>query len=173
MKRRFEEAPTFLEFLDTIDESLPPWRVFFERARVENEIIEKAGKLEEDWHLLALCEGWCGDGANVLPYLAKLAEAVPNLHLRVLSRDENADLMDEHLTNGNRSIPVVMILDGNFREVAWWGPRPAPLQEYFEKEIRPLPMEDRYPRLRAWYARDRGRTTLQEILDRIPELGRT
>ena len=137
-------------------------------ARVPEELLERARGLREDWHLLVLCEEWCGDGANSLPYLVRMVDAGPNLHLRILSRDENLDLMDAHLTGESRSIPVVMILDKEFREVGWWGPRPEPLQEIFLKEIKDLPNEDRYPRLRAWYARDRGRTTLQEILDRIP-----
>ena len=76
--------------------------------------------------------------------------------------------MDAHLTDGTRSIPVVMILDEDFHEVAWWGPRPGPLQELFLKEIKPLPPEERFPRVRAWFARDQGRTTLKEILARIP-----
>ena len=76
--------------------------------------------------------------------------------------------MESHLTDGSRSIPIVMILDEEFREVAWWGPRPVPLQELFHREIKHLPKEERFPKLRAWFARDRGRTTLREILSRIP-----
>jgi hypothetical protein len=90
------------------------------------------------------------------------------MDLRVLARDQNLDLMDAHLTNGGRAIPVVMILDEMYREVGWWGPRPDPLQDYFLRELRPLPKEERYPHLRAWYARDRGMTSLTELLDRIP-----
>ena len=65
-------------------------------------------------------------------------------------------------------IPVVMILDHDYQEVAWWGPRPQPLQEFFLKEIKPLPKEERFPKVRAWFARDRGRTTMKEILGLIP-----
>ena len=170
MKERYEKALTFQQFLDTVEESQHPWHEFYQRARLPAGVEEKGRALKGHWHLLVLCAEWCGDGANTLPYLARLVEAVPNLHLRVLHRDENLDLMDSHLTGGNRSIPVVMILDEDFKEVAWWGPRPEPLQDYFLKELKPLPKAERYPKLRAWYARDRGRTTLQEILDRIPVL---
>ena len=54
------------------------------------------------------------------------AEAVPNLDLRMIERDQNLDLMDAHLTNGkSRSIPVVILLDDGFCERGWWGPRPT------------------------------------------------
>lgn len=168
MKERFEKAQTFQQFLEGTRDSKHPWQEFYRRARVQEELLERARGLKENWHFLVLCEEWCGDGANSLPYLARMLDVVPNLHLRILSRDENPDLRDAHLTRGSRSIPVVMILDKEFREVGWWGPRPEPLQEIFLKELKDLPNEERYSRLRAWYARDRGRTTLLEILDRIP-----
>ncbi len=168
MKDRFYDGQTFGEFLDTAQENTHLWREIYERARIPGEVLEKAGEIQGEWHFLVLSEDWCGDAVNTVPYLARLAEARPNFHLRLLSRDENPDLMDAHLTNGTRSIPVVMILDEEFNEVDWWGPRPAPLQDLFVREIKPLPKPERYPRVRAWYARDRGRTTLTEILDRIP-----
>ena len=43
--------------------------------------------------------------AQNLPVVAKLAEHNPNIDLRIILRDENLDLMDEHLTDGGRSIP--------------------------------------------------------------------
>ncbi|MGW8266294.1 MAG: thioredoxin family protein [Longimicrobiales bacterium] len=168
MRERFRKARTFQEFLSGLEGSRHPWRELYRRAHVPGDLMERGRDLEETWHLLALSEEWCGDGANSLPYLARLAEVSPNLELRILSRDENPDLMDRHLTDGSRSIPVVMVLDEGFREVGWWGPRPSPLQDIFLREIKPLPEPERYPRLRAWYARDRGRTVLEEVLGRIP-----
>jgi hypothetical protein len=168
MRERFEEALSFQEFLASIQDHTHPWREFYHRARVPNDLLERARELQGRWYFLVLSEDWCGDGANSLPYLARLVEATPNLDLRILSRDDNPDLMDTHLTGEARAIPVVMVLDEEFQEVGWWGPRPAPLHEIFLREIRPLPKADRYPLLRAWYAKDRGRTVLEEILSGIP-----
>lgn len=168
MKDRYQKAGTFQEFLATVQEYENLWLQIYERARLPEEARKAAASVSGDWHLLALAEGWCGDGMHVLPYLARLEEAFPNIGLRIVSRDENPDLMESHLSNGSRSIPVVLILDEEFQEVAWWGPRPLPLQELFHREIKHLPKEERFPKLRAWFARDRGRTTLREILSRIP-----
>jgi hypothetical protein len=168
LKERYEEGATFQEFLGAARSLLGLWNQISERTQLPEEAREAVGSLTGRWHFLVLAEDWCGDAVHCLPYLAKLEEAFPHFGLRILSREGNPDLMDSHLTAGSRSIPVVMILDENFQEVAWWGPRPAPLQELFLAEIKQLPTDERFPRLRAWYARDRGRTTLQEILDRIP-----
>jgi len=168
VKERYQAAPTFSEFLEKVRNRRDLWHQIYARARVPDELLERARALPGRWRLLALAEDWCGDGTGTLPFLARLAEAVPNLEMKVLSRDENPDLMNAHLSNGKRSMPVVMVLDEEYREVGWWGSRPSPLQELFDAELHGLPKEDRFARLRAWYARDRGRTTLDEILALIP-----
>jgi hypothetical protein len=119
-----------------------------------------------EWRFLALSEDWCSDAVSTLPALARLAEQA-GMDFRVLGRDSNADLMDAHLTSGTRSIPVVMVLDGELREHAWWGPRPASLQRWYRNEANMLPKEDRTRRKRAWYARDRGRTAILELLEAV------
>lgn len=167
MASRFAAGAAFPEFLNGVS-GRHPWRALYDRAQVPDDLLERARQVEGVWHLLAVAEEWCGDGANTLPYLARLTEAVPSMDLRILRRDEHPDLMDCHLTCTARAIPVVLILDEAFREVRWWGPRPQPLQDLFHREIEALSKPDRYPRLRAWYARDRGRTTLEEILSLLP-----
>ena len=52
------------------------------------------------------------------------ADAVPGLELRMLRRDQHPEVMDRYLTNGSRSIPIVIVLDEEFRELGHWGPRP-------------------------------------------------
>ncbi len=168
MKERFLQAETFQDFLDSVQSHQTLWHQIFERASLSREAEELASSIHGQWNLLVLAEDWCGDAVHTLPYLARLEEAFPKFRLRILSRDENPDLMAAHLTNGTLSIPVVMVLDEEFQEVAWWGPRPAALQELFLRELKPLPREERFPKIRAWFARDRGRSTLREILGRIP-----
>jgi len=168
MKDRYQKAETFTEFLATVQEHQNLWHQIYERAQLPPETREAAGLIPGRWHFLALAEDWCGDAVHILPYLARLEDAYSHFGLQILSRDENPDLMESHLTNDTRSIPVVMILDEGFQEVAWWGPRPQSLQDLFLREIKPLPKEERFPKVRAWFARDRGRATLREILDRIP-----
>ena len=65
-----------------------------------------------------------------MPVLAKLAATVPGLELRVILRDQHPEVMDRYLTNGSRSIPIVIALDEQFRELGHWGPRPRELQAW-------------------------------------------
>jgi hypothetical protein len=168
MKEEFDRGQSFQEFLDSVIKFQDLWHQIYQRAELPDESVAAAETIEGTWRFLVLAEDWCGDAVHVVPYLARLEEAFPQFELRILSRDQHPEIMDSHLTNGTRSIPVVMILDEDYQEVAWWGPRPKPLQELFLAEIKPLPQEERFPKVRAWFARDRGRTTMREILDLVP-----
>ena len=170
VRDRFESAQTFSEFLASAVENRELWEEVYRRARVPEAITGRAMVLRGAWRFLVLLEDWCVDAASSIPYLVRLVDAVPVFELRLLTRDDNPDLMDTHLTGGSRSMPVVIILNEDWQEVGWWGPRPAPLQDWFLRELKPLPKPARARKIRGWYARDQGETTLGEILSRIPVL---
>jgi thioredoxin-like negative regulator of GroEL len=124
--------------------------------------------LDSTWHLLVVSEDWCTDSVSTVPFVDELAARAGNLDLRILSRDRNPDLMDSHLTDGTlRAIPVVILLDEDLREAGWWGPRPAPLREWLAREGAMLDKDAKLLARRRWYARDRGRTAIEEIVAMI------
>ena len=168
VKSKFREGLSFPEFLKVIRENRELWRRVYGDARIPPNILVMARGLRGPWHLLALGEDWCMDSANTLPYLARLCEAVGGLDLRILRKEEHPQLMQEHLTDGGEAIPVVLILDRNFREVGVWGPRPQPLQDFFKEELDGRPEEARFAGLRGWYRRDGGQSALRELMGRFP-----
>lgn len=164
-RQRFESAPTFEQYLEGVERNRELWHAVYDRAEVPEELVATARAAGAGWHLLALSEDWCGDAVNTLPVIARLAHEA-GWDLRVLSRDASPDLMDAHLTNGrSRSIPVVIVYDADFREVGWWGPRPEEIQAWILGEGLAMPSPERYKVVRRWYAKDRGRTTLAELLE--------
>ena len=128
LQQRFESALPFTTFVERAQANVAFWRDAYRLARVPAEAVARLDAIPGYWHLLVMVEDWCGDAVNIVPMLAQLAELAPNVDLRVIGRDDNADLMDAHLTSGSRSIPVVMVLDEAYEERAWWGPRPSALQ---------------------------------------------
>jgi hypothetical protein len=164
MRERYLGAPEFDEMLATAETNADLWTAVWRRATVPDEYLQRVARLEGAWHLLVLSEDWCGDAVNIVPVVARLAELSPNLDVRVLARDHHLDLMDAHLTGTSRSIPVVMLLDEAYRERGWWGPRPAELQAWVLGPGRALDAEARYRHVRGWYARNAGRSTLDEVV---------
>lgn len=165
--QRFEAAPDFEEYLTTVEKYADLWHSVYERSRIPDEYVDRIHALGRNWHLLALSEDWCGDAVNVVPVVARLAELAGNLDMRVLGRDANPDIMDAHLTGTSRSIPVFILLDSQFMECGWWGPRPSELQAWVLGEGQVLPKPERYREIRRWYARDQGRSILAEVVARL------
>ena len=167
---RFAAGSTFDQLLARPKDNSELWNAIYRRATLDEDAVRRAQALEHRFHFLVLNEDWCGDSVNILPYVARLAEASNHLEMRILGRDKNPDLMDAHRTGRSRSIPIVIVYDGAFREKGWWGPRPGPLQRWVLNEGLALPKPDRYPLVRAWYARDKGRTTVSELLSIVEGL---
>lgn len=172
MQARFDSALTLDAFVAKAKINHELWASYARRSATDKDLLARVDQLKSPRHLLVLLEDWCGDAVNTVPALAALAAASETLDLRLLERDANLDLMTRHLTNGTLSIPVVIVLDEHYRELGWWGPRPAPLQAWVRTEGQVLDKSERYREVRRWYVRDHAQTTLHEIitlLERGPE----
>ncbi|WP_029036409.1 thioredoxin family protein [Salinimicrobium xinjiangense] len=122
-------------------------------------------RMQQTW--LVITESWCGDAAQTLPVLNKLAEASENLDLRVIMRDEHPELMDHFLTNGTRSIPKLIILNSDLDVIATWGPRSAAatklVSDYKEKFGK---IDAAFKtQLQMWYNKDKGASIINELID--------
>ncbi len=131
--------------------------------------IEAFRECAEKQTWLVLSESWCGDAAQAIPILNKIAEEVPVIDLKVVLRDENPELMDLFLTNGSRSIPKLIVLDEDNEVLGSWGPR--------SKMATKLVMDYKNQRgeidaqlkeeLQLWYIRDKGMEIIKDLKEEI------
>jgi hypothetical protein len=172
LKDLYETGATFEELLSRPKTNSELWSAIYSRAAISAESRTRAEMTERQWHLLILSEDWCGDSINILPVIARLTEAAPSIDMRIIGRDDNPELMAEHLTGASRSrsIPVVIVLDDEHVERGWLGPRPQPLQAWVVGEGLALAKDERYRQVRMWYARDKGQTIVTELLQMIERL---
>ena len=168
-RARYNGGETFADFMARPTKNHELWVAIYKRAAIPIEISARLEALGGHWHLLVLSEDWCGDAVNMVPLIARLTESVSNMDMRILARDENPDIMDAHLTGTSRSIPIVILLNQKFQECGWWGPRPRALQQWVIEKGLALPKEERYREIRTFYARDKGLTTLSEIVAMLEE----
>lgn len=167
LKKRFLAGETFPEFLQRPKKNSELWDALYKRAKLSDDVYLRVARLRRPWHLLVLSEDWCGDSLNTLPVIARLTEKTPLIDMRIIGRDANPDLIASHLAGLSQSIPVIMVLDDDFIEHGWWGPRPGELQAWVTESGLALPKEERYRQVRMWYARDHGQTAVQELLEII------
>lgn len=137
-------------------------------VKISTEIIQKLNQLNGDYIWLVISEGWCGDAAQILPVIYKMAELSERIDLKIVFRDENEDLMNLFLTNGTKSIPKLIILDKNTLEVlSDFGPRPIGAKQLIldYKAKHGIVDETAKTNLQLWYLHDKGLSTQKEILD--------
>jgi hypothetical protein len=170
-KTLWDLALPFEGFVAASEQHKGLWEGIYRIVRVPDWAFQ-AVPLGTRLRLLVIAEDWCGDASSTVPILARFADAAPGLELRVLRRDEHPELMDRYLTNGSRSIPIVIALDEGYLELGHWGPRPSLLQAWVMENRPVMPKAEMYPQIRKWYARDRGETTLREVLA-VAGLGRS
>ena len=135
--------------------------------KIADDISEKIAQLKLDMTWLVITETWCGDAAHVIPVLNKMAVLNEGIDMRMVYRDENPELMDAFLTNGNRAIAKVIMIDNTSKEVvSTYGPRPSAatrmVQDYkfLHGKLSPEFKED----LQRWYNKDKGATTVLDVV---------
>jgi hypothetical protein len=134
--------------------------------RVSDNLIEEIKRINEPQTWMVITENWCGDSAQNLPYLALMAEENPNINFKIILRDSNPDIMDQFLTNGTRSIPILVSFDINGNELFRWGARPKVAQDLFNQwKAEGIVKPELYKKLHLWYAKNKGQAIESEFLN--------
>jgi thiol-disulfide isomerase/thioredoxin len=87
--------------------------------------------------IVAFGEDWCPDVIQFLAVVAKIAEEVPAVTLRVFERDtdDNLELMRPYFKEGKyQSIPVFVVYDQDWNELGWFSERPAEVYKIMAAE---------------------------------------
>ncbi|EJF11883.1 MULTISPECIES: thioredoxin family protein [Pontibacter] len=140
---------------------------------LDNEMVDLMLSVQNKMIWVILTEAWCGDAAQTVPALVKIADASPLIEVKLMLRDEHPEVMDAYLTNGGRSIPKLIVLDAEtMEELGTWGPRPEPAQKLFmDMKTQEVPYNEFVEKLHGWYGKDRSKTLLQEFKQLIPQWG--
>lgn len=193
-KEQFESGMTYMEYRTMIDKlyengkttgtnqsdamlnytkmNIQRMRRLDKTIEIDRELINQLKSIPCPVNWLLITEAWCGDAAQNVPILNKMAEASPNINLKLILRDENLEIMDQYLTNGGRAIPKLIILDSEMKEIGTWGPRPWIVQEMVmeNKRTGALPYSEFGKVVQKWYASDKGKSLQREMMDIIRQM---
>lgn len=136
-------------------------------AKVPSELEKTVESMSSPQVWLVITEAWCGDAAQSIPFIAKLAALSPLIDLKLVLRDENPELMDAYLTEGARSIPVLIGLSEDLTEELFvWGPRPEFLQnrlKAYKLDPQNITSQEFADGTHLWYARDKNKAIAAEL----------
>lgn len=189
MREFLEKAMTFAEYTQLIDTRLAEGRStgpdasaeMYNYAKLNRQRMNRLEKtigldtataavisgLEANMTWLVITEGWCGDAAQNIPVIEKIAAAISGVSTRYILRDEYPELMDQFLTNGARSIPILIAMDARtFEVLGTWGSRPRAAQECFlALKAQGLEKPEINEKMQRWYNEDMGRSLQAEFVE--------
>ncbi|WP_151737437.1 thioredoxin family protein ['Paenibacillus yunnanensis' Narsing Rao et al. 2020] len=127
---KFGQGLTPRQFVESMTKNQQAFEGWYEKFAWENEsdreFFESLNH-RDDLRVLILAADWCGDVVRNVPVVFRLMETA-GIKTEVLILEEHQDLMDHFLTNGGRSVPVVIFADTGGYVLGRWGPRPAHVQ---------------------------------------------
>jgi thiol-disulfide isomerase/thioredoxin len=136
--------------------------------KVSEENIVLLNTLKNQYIWLVIAEGWCGDAAQILPVLEKIASVSDDkIELKIVFRDENEELMQLFLTNKAKAIPKLIVIEKETGGlVGQWGPRPEGAYELIKNYKKEHGIVDDAVKadLQLWYLHDKGLSTQKEVI---------
>ena len=155
-KKLYEYKKLNLQRSNRIDKNYQP----------SEELVKSVESIKDKQLWMVITEPWCGDSAQNLPYIAKIAGLNDSIDFRIVLRDSNPDIMDEYLTNGTRSIPKLVVFDTEGNEIFTWGPRPKEARELIQQlKSEGIVKPELYEKLHLWYGRNKGHDIENEFLE--------
>ena len=129
----------------------------------ENDQILSASP-KETW--LIITEAWCGDAAQIIPVINKMAEQNSNVQVKLVLRDENEALINQFLTNGGKAIPIIIVIGDSGDVLGHWGPRPSEMQNMVlarKEDPNATPYSEFVVEAQKWYAKDKTMSIQHEF----------
>ena len=163
--QHYESGKSFADFLASVEKREDQWNDHYQTGLVPEALAQRARRAGS-FRMLVVTEDWCGDSAHTIPYLAKLADEVEGLSMRLIDREQGKQLMRFRLTPDYRAAtPTVVMLDESGRDVGCWVERPSELQGWFQKNKTKLDHDALHGKTYEWYEKDAGLSTLREIVE--------
>jgi hypothetical protein len=139
---------------------------------INSELVAQIQSITVPQTWLVFSEAWCGDAAQNVSILQKMAAISENVELKIILRDENLELMDLYLTNGGRSIPKLIALDNSTqKELFTWGPRPLTIQKVMNelKAANVTEISEIVEKIQITYNEDKSQSIQTEFLQLLTE----
>ncbi len=131
LAHKFDTGLSPEAFIEGMTQNKEAFQSWYDQFKWENDDIRSffsSLNYRDDLRCLILASDWCGDVVRNIPVVFQAMQEA-GIPTEVLIMEENLDVMDQFLTMGGRSIPIVIFTDTGGAVLAQWGPRPKHIQE--------------------------------------------
>ncbi|CAH1057923.1 thioredoxin family protein [Paenibacillus pseudetheri] len=138
---KFGKGLTPRQFVESMTKNQQAFESWYEKFTWEDESDKEYFESlnhRDDLRVLILAADWCGDVVRNVPAVFRILETA-GMKTEVFILEENLELMDNFLTMGGRSVPVVIFADTGGYVLGHWGPRPERVQSIMREFKRENP----------------------------------
>lgn len=136
-------------------------------VKVDEQLIEVIRNFPGKQCWTVITEAWCGDGAQNIPALAKIAEASDGkINFQLVFRDDNPSFMNQYLTNGGQAIPKLIARNESGADLFCWGPRPAgasAIMQNWKANPQGVAKSEVMTTMHKWYIQNNHQDLMNEI----------
>lgn len=155
------DDPAFLNYTKLNWSRMNRW---LKKGAINDELKTIIQQIAKPQQWILIVEPWCGDAAHSVPFLFLMAQLNSTINLDIQLRDSATSPIDSYLTNGTKSIPILVIRDQQGKDLAVWGPRPEACKLVQESlKAQNIPVEELKIALQNWYNADGGKSVQQEM----------
>lgn len=151
-------------YLDYVKLNFSRQNRWLKTGKLTSDTISTIQSINKKQTWLLITEPWCGDASHIVPFIVMMAELNPLIHVNLQLRDSEGSEIDKYLTNGGRSIPVLVVRTEDHKDIFHWGPRPSVCQEmHLKLKESNAPFEEVKVTLQQWYNENKGGDIQTEI----------
>lgn len=157
----YKSGETFADFVSKATARKEQWEGNYALNVAPDVLVTRANASGSGWRLLVVTVPGCSDSVNIVPYVASLLDKVPSVEMRLISPTAGKAVQEAHRTpDGRAATPTFILLDAEFNERGCWIERPSNLIELMKNGTD-------FEGKMAWYDKDRGASSLEEIVQVI------
>jgi hypothetical protein len=157
---------TFADFLSGAKARREGWLKMADSARVDDALLARARAVGGNWKMLVVAIDRCGDSMNSVPYLAKLAELVPGIDLRIVLPVNGRAVQESHKSlDGRSATPTIVLLDANGSDMGCIVELPREIRQWAHGVRASVSSDSLHAGIAAFYAKDRGKGITTEAVE--------
>ncbi len=162
----YARGEAYPEFLENTRRRREGWHAINDSVRIADSSLVRARAMGGNFKLLVVAIDACGDSMQQVPYVARLAELVPGLALRIVPPAVGAAAQQSHRSlDGRTATPTFILLDEQGRDVGCIVEYPRALRGWTHARRDTMLSGPLHEYTAAWYKTDRGASIVHEVVE--------
>ncbi len=162
----FGGGQAFPDFLAAARRRREGWLRVNEAVQIADSSVARARAVGGEWRLLVVAIDACGDSMQQVPYVARLAELVDGLSVRIVPPSEGALVQSAHRSlDGRTATPTFVLIDSSGADVGCLVELPREIRRWTHVRRDSMSSDALHEYRRRWYDADQGASVVHEVVE--------